>query len=300
MRFFPFFCFIMTGLILSSCVETKQVYHLNADGSGKLHIEATFSKMKMQAKTGKNQKSEGPTREDSAEMYESVRSMMKQTEGIEAWDSIQYSLTETGKTRVEAVAYFPDIEDVLFKKLPIIPVRKFTEEQIVWGVQPEPVDTANPRPYRDTPLSEAEVANRVENIQRQFKQRSRMMEMVAGLFELKATYHFPYKVKEAKGVKQVGKRSVKASLDIDKMMNKAGQLMDNEAKLRELVAKKGVNGFDLDNKHIMKAAFEESGFKRVTFRTGLFSGQPQNAFPYEETVQAIQPKKPEIPSLAEE
>lgn len=301
MRFVTALGVIATGLILSSCVESRQVYYLNADGSGKMRAQAKFSQMQLEMEQkDTEQKAEAPTHEDSVEMYKCVRQLIKRAEGIAAWDSLQYGLTKQGQTRFQGVAYFPDVEEVLFKKLPILPVQEFSDEKLVWGVEPEPVDTAKPRAYRDSPLSREAVNERVQQIQRQYKQRSQMIEMVASLFELTAVYHLPYKIKDVKGVEQIDKRTVKVSLDIEAMMEKVGQLMDDEAKLRDLVAKKGVNGFDLDNKHLLKAAFQQAGFKKVTFRTGLFSGQPQNAFNYEETVQAIQPKQPSIPSSAEE
>ena len=300
MRRFKGCLFITIALMVTACVETKQVYHLNPNGSGKVAIQATFSKMRMEARTGENAKQEGPTREDSAQMYENVRKLIKKAEGVKAWDSIQYGLTPDAQTTFRGVAYFADISELQFQSIPMLPVIRFNENQMAWGVKPEPVDTAKPRSYRDSPLSKKEVRERAKSIQRQFKRESKMVEMAAEMFELKATYHLPYKVKSVKGVKQTGKRKVRVSLSVDSMLSRMAKLMEDEEKLRSLVAKKGVNSFDLDNKHLLKAAYNGNAFKKVTFKTGLFSGKPVKAFNYTQRVKQIKPKKPQIPTLAED
>lgn len=288
--------FISIALLISGCVETKQVYYINPNGSGKVRIEATSSQMRINTNPGEEEQ-EGPTREDSAEMYKRVRKLIEKAEGVKAWDSVQYGLSKEGKTTFSGVAYFSDISKLQFRSLPLVPVIRFNENQIAWGVQPKPVDTANPRPYRDSPLSKKAVQERVKSIQRQFKRESKMVEMAASMFELTAIYHLPYKVEDVKGAQQIGKRKIKLSLAIDSMMSRLSALMKNEEKLQELVAKKGVNSFDMDNKHLLKAAYNGKAFKKVTFKTGLFSGSPVKAFDFSERVEEIAPKHPEIPKL---
>lgn len=290
--------FIAIALLLSGCVETKQVYHVNPDGSGKVQIQATFSQMRIQTNRGEKDQ-QGPTREDSAQMYERVRKLIEKAEGVKAWDSVQYGLNAEAQTTFSGLAYFSDISKLQFQSLPMAPVIQFNENQIAWGVEPEPVDTANPRPYRDSPLSKKAVQEQVKSIQRQFKRESKMVEMAASMFELTAVYHLPYKVKDVKGAKQIGKRKIKLSLAIDSIMSRLSALMKNEEKLQELVAKKGVNGFDMDNKHLLKAAYNGKAFKKVSFKTGLFSGSPVKAFDFAKRVKQIKPKQPKIPNLKE-
>ncbi len=296
MRCLKRFLFIAIALLISGCVETKQVYQINPNGSGKVHIEATFSQMRIQTNRG-NEEQEGPTREDSAQMYERVGKLIEKAEGVKAWDSVQYGLNDDGQTTFRGVAYFSDISKLQFQSLPMLPVIRFNENQMAWGVKPEPVDTAKPRSYRDSPLSKKEVRDRVKSIQKQFKRESKMVEMAASMFELEATYHLPFKVKAVKGVNQTGKRKVKVSLAVDSMLSKIAELMENEEKLRALVANKGVNGFELDNKHLLKAAYNGKAFKKATFKTGLFSGSPVKAFDFSEKVKQIAPKQPKIPKI---
>lgn len=295
MRLFKVISSAVVISLLSGCVATEQHYYLNKDGNGKVRLSATFQKMDLQRKTQQERTDEAPDRDDTLEMLENARKVIKNAEGVEAWDSIQYGLTSGGETTFKGVAYFRDITNLMFEKIPVLPVKKFTENKIIWGLEPEDVDTAKPRPYRDSPLSKAAVQDRVKSLQRQYKRESKMMKMVMTLFEYKAIYHLPYDIKDVKGVEKVDERKVKVSLDLDRWMKAFDQLMENEEKLRELVAKKGVNRFSLDNKHLLKAAYKGKALKKVTFRTGLFAKSPKDNFAYEETVQVIEPKKPDIP-----
>ncbi len=294
MKQFLFLTGILVSLVLSSCVETRQVYHLNSDGSGRVSIQATFQQAKLKVKGKEQNEDSGPDREDTIKMLKKARQIIERAKGVDAWDSVNYGLNEEGRVTFSGVAYFPDISEFALNQIPFTPVKSFNEERLVWGVTPEPVDTTKPRSYRDSPLPRKAVQERVNTIQKGYKRASKMLNIASSAFDLTAVYHLPYKVKNTTEVTETGKRTVKASLDRDRLKAKMSQLMGDEDKLTKLVAQKGVNNFDWDNKYLLQAAFADEPFKRVQFRTGLFSGGPEEAFSYKETIKAIQPQKPDI------
>ncbi len=289
-------------MVLISCVETEQTYYINEDGAGKVKIEARMTsggemEMMPQRTNKSGKEDEKITRQDKVKMVEKVRKIVNKSQGVTAWDSIRYRLDDEGKIIFSATAYFDDIKKLKINKIPFIAVKEYGKSGIKWALDMNKGKRGTSQSVRtksDKELTEDEIDERVDNIKTTYQRNSAMMRMAMEMFEYEATFHFPYKIKSTNNIKEGDKRTLEASLDADKVLSAFEKLMDNDEKIRQL-AKKGVRKFDYDNPHIVKAAYDGDYYMKAEFKTGLFSGGPQNPLQYEKEVQQIDEKFPEIP-----
>lgn len=281
----------LIGLMLS-CIDTKQEFYLNTDGSGKLKITAEMPiKAKMQMQSGS--KKDSLTYEDRKEMAKKVRKILSGSEGIEAWKDVSYKSTGDGMMHFSGTAYFPDASELQIEDIPVIPFKEVNGERVSWRFKE--MDKMKQPEKRGEDLSEKEVEELVDKLQKGYKQSAMMMKMVMSNFNLEATYHLPGKIKDLKGLEEQGDRKVYFNLAGNSMYDNFEKLMEDGERVRNLVVNKGVRKFDYENQAIFNAAYPGKEFMYVEFRTGLFATDPENRFNYAEEVKAIDPKIPEIP-----
>ncbi len=295
---------VILALSLSSCVETTQDYFITKKGKGKVEIEATMaSGGQLRMKRGRGDLNQENSYDDKVKMVEKVRKIINESEGVEAWKNLDYHLDEEGRIVFNATAYFNDIEKFNLTEIPSLKVKKFNEDGAAWAFEMDkdkeqkgsnPFQQKSKKEQKEE-LSEKEVDEKVEQLKNQYKRRSKLVKMALNMFEYEATYHFPYKIKSVKDMKEVGNRQVKGTLEGDQIINTYDDLMENDEQLRKLVKEKGVRSFDFDNEAFVKAVKPEKNLMSVTFKTGLFSGSPKNPFNYEEEVKQIDNKIPSIP-----
>lgn len=192
LRFFSLIIF--TLLLFTGCVQTHQEYFINEDGSGKVNVEATMVLNPKMMQGG--QQEGGNTYEDKVKMVKKVREIINNSKGVEAWNNITYNLDEEGKLNFSGTAYFPSIQKFkLEDDIPTVPVPSFNKDGIRWAIKEQ---EKNPQESfeKEGPLDQDEVNEIVKKMQQEYKQASMMMSMVMNLFEMKAEYHFPYKIKK--------------------------------------------------------------------------------------------------------
>lgn len=289
-------------MFLTSCVETHQDYYINENGAGKVKIEATMAQGgQMDFKS--NNKGEGNTEEDREKMVEKVKKIVNKSEGIEAWKDVTYELDAEGRIVFKGTAYFPDIRKIDLEEIPQIPVTEYNEDRIRWtmeGMDSGEMDfdqmsrEKSDKTEKQADLSEEEVQEIMTQMKSEYSKFSKIMGMAMRIFEVEATYHFPYKIKDVTNMEQVDKRAAVGRLDGDEILNGYDDLMEDEERLKKLIREEGVREFNSKDPRIMEAAYPDKQYKQITFRTGLFSGGPEPPLDYEEEVSKISPKTPEI------
>ncbi|GAB5561686.1 MAG: hypothetical protein SynsKO_33330 [Synoicihabitans sp.] len=98
-----------TVLFLSGCLEVKEDYTINADRSGKLAF--SFKK----PADGIHISMGGETLEGEAKLTHVLKDMLNNSEGVTAWADVQAQLDEEDNMLVSGVAYFDDIQNLIFK-----------------------------------------------------------------------------------------------------------------------------------------------------------------------------------------
>lgn len=296
----------MIALAMNSCVKTDQEFYVDEEGSGKVQIEATMASGNQLNMKGNGQ-DEANRKEDRRKMVKKVQKIINKSKGVEAWKDVNYELNEDGEIVFEGTAYFNDITEVKIEEIIYLKVEDYNEDHIRWGgldadaMQSEkannfsrgksgPDKTGDEEPKS---LTNEEVEEKIDEIQKQYKKYKSMMSMVFQMFDYEATFHLPYKIKSTVNMKEGEKRAVKGTLDGDKILKASDKVMEDEEKLRELIKEKGVREFSFKDPRLKKAINPNENFMKASFRTGLFAGT-DNPLDYEEEVSAIDNKFPEI------
>lgn len=287
LRLTPAICLCL--LLFSSCVRTTQHYYINSDGSGKVRVKAT-----MQMKGFITQKVDtGVTHEDKVKMVKKVREIIHQSTGIEAWDSIKYSLDKEKQLEFSGVAYFPDIQKLRLKTLPAIPVKTFNENKIRWTTR-ELASMKKPETHPGE-LNKKEIRKTLKKIRKEYRKASEIFSIALKMFEIKSIYHFPFKIRSVTNLVKKGKREVMAKFDGESILNGFERLMKNKQKLRMLIKEKGVRKFDFEDPRLVHAAYPDKALMKATFRTGWLSSGSRDPFDYEKETQNIETPLPAIP-----
>ncbi len=109
------------------CIETKDEFTVNPDGSGKVIHELTFPAMNLEAgfqtmgggapgeMGGGKPPSEmagGKPSDPNAQLKNSVREILSKSSGVDAWKDVSYKITDDGRMYFKGTAYFPDINSL--------------------------------------------------------------------------------------------------------------------------------------------------------------------------------------------
>ncbi|MHC4888629.1 MAG: hypothetical protein ACYTEO_04085, partial [Planctomycetota bacterium] len=141
---------VISTVVITGCIETKDEITVNPDGSGKVIHEITFQSMdlgmmgetmgemtgeigdmggemmgemagdmtgdmdEMTAEMGKmmGKMMSGESSDPQAQLKESVKEILTESSGVETWKDISYTLTDDGRTYFKGTAYFPDINNL--------------------------------------------------------------------------------------------------------------------------------------------------------------------------------------------
>ena len=92
-------------LLVVGCVETKDEYTLNPDGTGKVKHEAVFPPVILQM---------GVSKPPEEKLQEIARLELENAQGVEAWRDVKFSRDAEGKVRFSGTAYFRDLVELQF------------------------------------------------------------------------------------------------------------------------------------------------------------------------------------------
>lgn len=94
---------------LSGCIEEKNEYFVNADGSGKVIHEVL-------AVGGSMNFSGGDEPDPATQLKELTQETLQNAKGIEAWSDVTTEISDDGKLHFKGTAYFKDINKVSFER----------------------------------------------------------------------------------------------------------------------------------------------------------------------------------------
>lgn len=98
---------------LTGCIDLKEDYTLNPDGSGKVHVKAIMAVqmdfMSMDVLDGQPKMDRS---DPQAATRQAVAMELAKAKGVDAWKDVSYKLMDDGRVAFEGTAYFPDISDL--------------------------------------------------------------------------------------------------------------------------------------------------------------------------------------------
>lgn len=214
-------------LALAGCVETKDEYTLNSDGTGKVKHEAVFQPMNLNL-GGDDAK---PSPEE--EMKKAVREELEKAEGVEAWREVAYQRDATGKVKFTATAYFRDLAKLKlhnngFKSDMFHP----SWQNGVLELASAPKESGKKKPV---PATEGDLDKALSAARAQFQQMKPMMASMLSAMKTDMSFHLPGTVTESSNLKREADGALRLQFTGAQMLEVMEKFMADDAKLREQI-----------------------------------------------------------------
>jgi len=272
------------AVALAGCIETKQDYTLNPDGSGKVVVELILEQTPMNFG-----QTEAPPPDVIAK--QTCRQILDRSAGIDAWSDVTVGLTDDGRTRFCGTAYFKDLSKLQFQAAGAQGVSFVKDDKggmvlTLAGKPPEKAGAAPP-----PPPTEDQVAQRIQAQRDKFQQMRPVMEMAMAKMKTDFSFRLPGTLAEVSNLQKEPSGAVRIVVEGAKMLQVLDQLMADDAYMRELVVSGGDVGQggpklnEMMNEKMLgsKAPIQA----RVT-------GDLRPLFPYESEVKAAKDNYPKM------
>jgi hypothetical protein len=198
-------------LAISGCLESKMVYTVNPDGSGKF----TFDNLTPppQVTSGPSEAKPGPSALAKGQLEE----MVKNAKGVDAWSDLRYEVAKDGRPHIQGVGYFPDVTKV---------ATQGGDSTIKWsksdkGMTLELV-TENLKKQAETKpkeMTDEEVSQAVKKAQAQWQQWKATIAPAVGGIRIDYTYMLPGRLGEVDGFTKADNGGVQLVVEGKKVRN---------------------------------------------------------------------------------
>jgi hypothetical protein len=241
------------------CIETKDEFTVNPDGSGKVIHELTFPAMNPEAglqtigggaspEVGKGKppsvKVGVKPSDPNAQLKNSVREMLSKSSGVDAWKDVSYKTTDDGKMHFKGTAYFPDINSLNIHSPNIgsgmmrLSLTRNESGEITIEIKGQEQAAAPGAPQTATPAAavpEEKLDELVQQARVQYEQNKPMMQNTLSTLKSEVVLHLPGQVKEVSNFEQIDDKTVRIAFDGSKLIGIIDQKMQDDAWLKEQI-----------------------------------------------------------------
>jgi len=235
------------AIAIAGCVETKDEFTVNPDGSGKIVHELTFASMdlgpgfEMGSEEASFDITGGEPSDPQAQLRKSVKEILSQSSGVDTWKDVSYKMTDDGRTYFKGTAYFPDINNLSLHNAGFsgdmklnftrdisgeITIELKSEEQAEEG---KAVEIPTPE------IPEAQLDNLVKQAKLNYNQTRPMMQGILPGLKSETILHLPADIKEISNFEKVNARTVRIAFEGSKMIEVMDKMMQDEAWLKEQI-----------------------------------------------------------------
>ena len=226
----------VAALVVVGCVETRQEFTLNPDGSGKVVVEIVQADVPFRF----GQDAEKPDPELQARQL--VKQVLDHTEGVDAWSDVSYQRTEDGRTRIKGTAYFKDFSKLKFQAVQFTGITFAKDDMggMVLSIEdpsgqkvaaPPATLPAPPGP----PPSPDEIAAKIEAERSKFQMMRPLMEAAVGRMKTDLSFRLPGTLGEVSVFQKEPSGAVRIVLDGAKVLQVMDQLMADDAYMKTQV-----------------------------------------------------------------
>lgn len=223
---------VLAVTFILGCVEEKNEYTINPDGSGKVAYSVTF------APTHFNLNEKEPDLQN--QIIPEIEKILQQSKGIDVWKNISYKLTDDGDIHFTGTAYFPDINklDIRaggFSKDMKLNFSRDQSGRITIELQKDS-DSKNKGTKVNVPeLSEAELAQKVKEAKFQYKRSKPMMLGMLGTLKIDTLLHLPGKIEEISNFKKINNTTAQVKLEGSRMIEAMDKTMADDDWLKQQI-----------------------------------------------------------------
>lgn len=227
------------AVLLAGCVETKDEFTINPDGSGKVVHVATFQPMGDMMGNILGQTPTTKPSDPQAQLKQAVKQILQQSQGIDTWEDISYRMTNDGRMYFKGTAYFPNINTLGFKGAGFesdtgLNFTKDPSGQIIIelkGQQPE-----GPKPTVPQ-IPEDQVDNLVKQAKQQYSQTRLMMQGILSGLKTEIILHLPGPIQQISNFQKVNDTTARLVIEGAKILQVMDEMMQDEAWLKEQIRK---------------------------------------------------------------
>ncbi len=210
--------------LAAGCVETKQDYAINPDGSGKVDFSLVFIPGQI-----------GRLEDPQLVLLRSVREVLETSRGVEAWKDVTFEHRRDGRIWFKGTAYFP--------RLAGLKLHLMKQGGLVWHASspdgpylelrdPNP-PTGIARPVRD--MTDEAVAAEVAAQRAAWAQKKTLMAPYIASFDIQVSCRLPGRVGTVSGFEITGRDRVRIAFDGEAMFRAMDALVADDAFMERAV-----------------------------------------------------------------
>ncbi len=268
---------IVVPVTISGCLEEKDEFFINPDGSGKV-IHEIIVKVKGETTEEGVVLSVGPV-----DLEDMVAEILTKSSGVDAWADVSCTVTDDGAFHFKGTAFFPDIEKVILGKSNMstefgFRFDKTSQGEISIGFRTEHdgIDQGADSDAEPTlaDISERDVNKQVAEVRSEYK----TMAMLFSGLKIETVMHFPGDIKEISGFEKVGDRSVRIAFDGSKILAVMDERIADDVWVKDQI-RQGKNplGYEFENASEMGKGFLEGKTPAYV----VLAPDTQNCFDYQ-------------------
>jgi len=234
------------SVVVTGCLETKDDFTVNPDGSGKVVHELTLQPMNLGAlggggglNMGGAEQPGGQTPDPLVEMKKSVKGILDQSEGVDTWKDVFYERTPDGRTYFKGTAYFSDINDLtlgtgqMSADMGLRFSRDASGRIVIEIKDDEEAQDAEPSIPR---MSEAELNQQLAEARQQYNTMGKpMMQMMLSSFKSEVIFRLPGAIQEISNFQKVDASTVSLTIDGAKLFAAMDRMMQDDAFMKEQI-----------------------------------------------------------------
>jgi hypothetical protein len=265
----------LSVISLSGCIEEKNEYYVNPDGSGKV-VREVLSVGGGGINFGGNE-----TEPDTAtQLKELTRDALQNAKGIETWADVTAKVSDDGKLHFKGTAYFKDITKVSFEQ-----ENMSTGSGIVFSrnnglLTMELKDDADEEaPSPPTNLTAEQISEQIKQQRLKYNQSKPLIEGILANLKQTTIVHYNGTLKESVNFMSIqGQNALTLTFEGKKLLEYMDRMMADDKKMEQMIrAGKTMNDSDFEG------FFEYLGGQPKKPRAVIVPGKP--LFDYEKEVQ---------------
>ncbi len=234
---------VVTMFSLTGCIEEKNEYYVNPDGSGKvIHELFTVEGSEINLNFDDNESTKPSVEQQLKDL---ARDTMQNAKGIEVWADVETEITDEGKLHFKGTAYFKDVTKLSFEQSGFEQDSGFAISRDDDGLLILEMETDKEEKTKEAKqLTDEQVRQEIKKQRLKYEQSKPMM--IGILNNLKQTNIVHYKGRVKSSVNfQKSDGAVTLIVDGKKMLEYFDSLMSNDEKLEQMIrAGKDMNDED--------------------------------------------------------
>ncbi|MBE3123934.1 MAG: hypothetical protein IMZ65_03950 [Planctomycetes bacterium] len=275
---------ISAAALVAGCLETRQEFTLNPDGSGKVVFEAVIDDMMMNI---------APTEPVDQEVRgkQIARQILDSSAGVDAWSDVLISKTDDSRIRFRGTAYFKEFGKLKFQSANFqgLSFRKDDKGGMVLSLDETGGDKKDAPPPAKP--SDEEIAKRIADQRAKIQQMRPILELAMAKMKMELAFRLPGTLAESTNFQKDPSGALKIVIDGAKLLQVLDQLAADDTYMREVVLAGGDVG---QGGPKMNLAANEKLFGEKAPVRARVTGDLKPLFAYDSEVKAAKDNYPKM------